>query len=596
MTPRSPRRLRTVPAAALAAAVALVGLVVPAYAVAPAPDTGFGTGGSVVDSGHTQYYDALATADGGVVAVSGVADAAAVGDAAATVTRLDATGAPVGTFGTGGTTSVTRAGYQLVFTQVQRGPAGTLVAIGGYAKTGAECGVVVARLSATTGALDASFGTGGVALLSVGGHLQCTQTGVAALVFGPVDGTVLPDGRVLVTDTYYSGTILGRPDRNSASRVYVAALTATGAPSTVLGPTGYRLLPFTTIGALGHPHLTADGSPVIGVGTHPGNDPVVQAIGAVRLRPDGTPDPTFSGDGLAVRRPFGYYLAPGSVEVVPQSGRRVVVGSGIDTLGGGDEYQDSGAFVRFTATGGTDITYAKGVGYLKVPTFYVGRAERLADGSLVVAGAENNGVLSADAFPNVEGRVAHLSADGVADTTWGTGGVRTLLPPGAVQSSWSGLATGADGALTFAGRSSTGSNEAAQPPPTWSSTLTRLTSTPSAKVRGWLEARLSGAYGGWRSCGTTLATPCALGTTWYLTGGGWPFEARDEARVIVQVQRRGADGVWRSYNTPTSWVTDDGAFRGAGKLVSVGLYRFRAAVPASATTLLTYSPWTYGRR
>jgi hypothetical protein len=583
-------------AAAVLGAVLAASLAVPAYAAAPAPDAGFGTGGSVVDTGQVQYYDALATADGGVVTVSGTADAAAVGDKPGTVTRLDATGAPVGTFGTGGTTSVTKAGYQLVFTQVQHGPAGTLVVIGGYAKTGAECGVAVARLSATTGALDASFGSGGVALLNVGGHLQCAQTGVAGIAFGPLDGTVLPDGRVLVTDVYFSGTSGGRPNRNSPMRVYVAALTATGAPSTVLGPTGYRLLPFTTIGLLGHPHLTADGSPVIGVGTHTASEPAAQAMGAIRLRPDGTPDPTFSGDGLAVRRPFGYYLAPGSVEVVPQSGRRLVAGVGIDTLGAGDEYQDSGAFVRFTASGGTDITYAKGTGVLRIPTFYVGRAERLSDGSLVVAGAENNGVLSADGFPRVVGRIAHASADCVADSTWGTGGVRSLLATGAVQTSWSGVAAGSDGALTFAGRSATTLNEGAQPPATWSATLARLTSTPPAKVRGWLESRLSGAYGGWRSCGTTVATPCALGTTWYLTGGGWPFEARDDARVIVQVQRRGADGVWRSYNTPMSWVTDDGAFRGAGKLVSVGLYRFRAAVPASATTLLTYSAWTYGKR
>ncbi len=171
-----------------------------------------------------------------------------------------------------------------------------------------------------------------------------------------------------------------------------------------------------------------------------------------------------------------------------------------------------------------------------------------------------------------------------------------MLGTGLVQTSWSGVATGADGALTFAGRSATTLNEGAQPPATWSATLARLTSTPPAPVRGWLESRLSGAYGGWRSCGATLTTPCTLGTTYYLTGGGWPFEAVDQARAIVQVQRRGADGVWRTYATTSAWVADDGAFRGAGKLTSVGLYRFRAAVPASATTLLTYSPWTYGRR
>ena len=63
MTPRRPRSVLVPRAAAVLGAVLAASLAVPAYAAAPAPDAGFGTGGSVVDTGQVQYYDALATAD-----------------------------------------------------------------------------------------------------------------------------------------------------------------------------------------------------------------------------------------------------------------------------------------------------------------------------------------------------------------------------------------------------------------------------------------------------------------------------------------------------------------------------------------------------
>ena len=79
-------------------------------------------------------------------------------------------------------------------------------------------------------------------------------------------------------------------------------------------------------------------------------------------------------------------------------------------------------------------------------------------------------------------------------------------------------------------------------------------------------------------------------------GKAWPLEAHDPPRVVVQLDRRSATGQWVRSPTITAFVTDDGNFRAAGSPRSVGTYRVRAAVPASASTLLTYGPWRYFHR
>lgn len=564
--------------AAVMATVAAVTAAPSAGAVAPIPDPGFGAGGAVVDVQREGFGDVLAMSDGGVVAVSGAAAGPTEGPGV--LARYDATGALVTGFGSGGVVTVGLPGYRITLTHVQRGAAGTLVAFGSYQRSGIGCGVVVVRVAESTGARDTTFGSDGVALVGRGGHLRCSPQGSGG-------GTVLPGGRIVVASTYFPQSTAGEP-RGWPPRLFVAELTRDGRADPLVGTGGWTLPAVPSVSAWGDPVVSSDGSIAVPVATS-------TAIGTVRLRPNGVPDTRFSGDGLALRRPFGVSLGEGAVAVVPQPLGRLVVAGAFDTRGYTDERWNDVALVRMNGAGVADAAFARGAGLARLPHTDVGRVRRLPDGAFVVAGTDVDGSYFID-VPNLVGRVARVGADGAVDRSWGTSGVMSVGAAGRAQTGLSAVALGPAGTMTLAGSSSSQYSPPDGSSVTWSATLVRLAAAPSVRVRGWLESRLSGAYGGWRSCGTTLATPCALGSTWYLTGGGWPFEARADARVVVQVQRRGADGVWRSYRIPTSWVTDDGAFRGAGKLVSVGLYRFRAAVPTSQTTLLTYSAWTYGKR
>ena len=583
----------------LLAAAPLLVAVVPAYAAAPVPDAGFGTSGLLSVPAHVQLYDALVLAGGDVVTVAGGDDASSATDDPGVITRYTSAGATVATFGSGGTVSIAKAGYSIVFTHVENGPGGTLVAFGSYAKHSAECGGVAARVDATTGTPDPTFGTGGLALVTLGGHLGCAFHGSNGYVGGLSSGTVLPDGRVLLSTLYYPRTDHGRPSRIDPGRPYLAALTPAGAPSTVFGSGGTAIVPVGKLVDAGPPHVAADGALLLGVSVNsglriPGVGYPIGSIGAVRLLPAGSLDSSFGGAGVALRRPFGYGSFSGTVDVVTQPGRRILVAGALSSDTIGDEYQDDVGVVRFTSIGGNDGTFARGKGYTRIPTMYVESLARMNDGSVVIAGAQNNGPLFVTE-PEVVGRMAHLSADGVADTTWGAGGVRDVKATGAGQSLQAAVGIGTDGSLTFAGRTGTHKDPVTDLA-TWSGSLMRFTTPAPAAVRGAVEGRLSGAYGGWHSCGTSLVNACTLGTTWYLTGSAWPREAHDPARIVLQVQRFGADKVWRSYPTTSAFVTDDGAFRGTGKLVSVGSYRFRAALPASSTTLLSYGPWSYGHR
>lgn len=569
--------LRSVLVAA-AACAAVVGFALPASAAAPLPDPGFGSGGVVTDPTKGGFLDVLAMGDGGFAAVAGythndwkvVDPAPGVGF----VERYDAHGVPIASFGTDGRAAVGREGYDLTFYELQRGPGGTLVLIGTYVRAGA-CGFAVARLSASSGALDAAFGTGGLALAATGGTARCQMS----------TGTVLPGGRVIVAESHYS--------RSAAVRPYLVEFNVDGKLDPSFGVRGRAQPAIADLQAVGRLHIGADGSILLGASVANARSGI-GGIGAIRLRPNGAVDRAFGGDGLSYRRPFGTYLQEGLVDVAPQSGRRVVAAGSLDPLSVAWEFHNATAVVRFTASGAPDASFARRAGFARLPRTFVNRVERAIDGSLFIAGSDQEGSYDMFGNPRRVGRVAHLSADGVPDSSWSASGVRSVLVPGSWQGIHDGLALQPSGRIALGGEWSTAHYWGDPPVPT--ANLLVMEGSRPARVRGWLEARLSGAYGGWRACGTTSASACPLVSTWYLTGGGWPFEARDSSRVVVQVQRRGAGGVWRSFPAKDFWVTDDGAFRAAGRVVSKGLYRFRAAVPASASTVTTYSAWSYGRK
>jgi uncharacterized delta-60 repeat protein len=573
-------RASSVAALGLVLAAGLVGAQ-PAAAGPPVLDPTFGTGGLVTRTDVQAFGAVVDMPDGGVVAASWL-DMSQFDPAAGLIARYSATGQPVGSFGTGGVVRLARTDYVFGANHLEHAPGGRLVVFGDFRNlTGTSCGALVVRIDAATGVLDPTFGSGGTLLRALGGLRPCSN------YIRGTGGTVLPDGRLMVTFHYR----VSGPQMRAA----VLALTSTGAPDTGFGGgTGRVTLP-VPVDHVGRPHVAADGRIVIPVMGYTPTDRYGSAtLGAIRLLPSGIRDTGFSGDGIALRRPFGNHSAPGSVDAVLQPGGRVVVAAGFNVGPYADEFRDAVAVVRYTGTGRPDLTFDAGRGYARIPTMYVGRVDRAPDGSIVIAGSQNEGPLDA-AFPPFLGRAARTSADGVPDPTFGPGGVRDVKDAGTTQSVQVGLAVDPAGVLTFAGWRNTndstdGASAAPQP------TLTRFTTGPALARAVGFESGLASSRGLFRSCGTTIAAACPIGTTWYFQGSAWPLESHDPSRVAVQLDRRGGDGLWHRVSSTTVFVTDDGNFRGTGRPASVGLYRIRAAVPVSASTRLSYGSWRYLKR
>ncbi len=540
------------------------GPVAPAGA-APLPDPSFGVGGMVVETSVARFTDVVSTADGGVAAT-----ALSPGGDTAAVLRYDRLGRLVPTFGTAGAVVIARPGYVITLGHIEHGPGGTLVVFGSY-RSAVTSGPVVARLDAETGRLDPNFATAGVFVRHFGPGVVCSG------------GAVFPDGRALVTCTML---VPAQP------WLIATVLDARGRMAAPFGgPDGEVLVRLPAGAEASGARVAADGRIVVGVNLGHGT------FGAVRLLPSGARDTTFSGDGLATRRPLGPLSGSGSVAVVLAPGGRVVVAATSIATVAGTGSEDL-AVVRFTRTGAADAAFAGGRGYARIARMAVGHLVKLADGSTLVVGYSPPDPGAADAPPRgAAGRAAQVSAAGVVDTRFGSSGILRPFDGAATQSAAFAAAVGPGGALTFAGGLSD------EDPLLGGGNLTitrgsvqRFTTSAPARRAATIEAGLAGPYGLFHSCGASPAAPCSIRTTWYAMGNAWPLASSSGSRVVVQVDRRGATGRWTRSRTIGTFVTDDGNFRATGAPSSVGLYRVRAAVPASASTLLTYGPWRYFRR
>ena len=312
------------------------------------------------------------------------------------------------------------------------------------------------RLTAS-GALDPTFGTGGVAVATVGTGDDVTD--------GLTDAVVLPDGRTVVSTT--------RVVDGSNEEGVLVAFTASGALDTSFGDGGRVTVPdvlgLSGLGVDGQGRLVAygygtsdDDLPVLVVsrylatgaldpsygtdgqykdGLNGGpitsrvfvypdgraivtgqqfrfNRPLSTRPYLLRLTADGQADADF-GDGGVVRSSFGTGAEGFADAGVDGQGRVVAVG-----FSGGSDRNDGELVVeRYTAAGerdlsfGTDGTFRTGLGASEAAAYGV---DVLADGSALVVGT---------AGPEGATRMAllRLDASGAPDVSFGTDGV-ALLP------------------------------------------------------------------------------------------------------------------------------------------------------------------------
>lgn len=324
-------------------------------------DSGFGSAGSSVTSvgSGSRFYDVLPQADGGALAVGW----AYVGSGTQwLLQRFDAAGTLDPTFGTGGTVTLSIQGVDRAWRVAEDG--GKFLVIGSVCAlpSDALCHVALARFE-PTGALDATFGTGGISITDLfavrndagrtvaasrqsdGTLLIGTGTKLARLlpggaldpsfgVGGQVDArpdpyfymirdlTVQPDGKILV----------------AVEDVGIVRFGSNGAIDAAFGDEGYARRGGQSVG------VEADGSIVVTSASAPclqlPEQPTTCGTPVFRLRADGALDTTF-GPGGAGLGALGADRVIGRAVLVRATGEVVVVG-GLNSSGGASQWLTGG--------------------------------------------------------------------------------------------------------------------------------------------------------------------------------------------------------------------------------------------------------------
>lgn len=397
---RRARRPRRAGLVALAATVLSAGMAMGAPADL---DPGFGERGRVlIDSGRPD--DAMAVAvqrDGGIV-VGGQAGT----DPAAY--RLNADGSPDRGFGTGGVRLLpTLEADQARAMTLQ--PDGRIL-LAGRTPLGAGNGLV-ARLSATDGAPDRSFGEdGSVTGIDSGGDetLQAVATA--------------PDGRIVVAGL-----------SSVATQAVVYRLTPAGAPDRTFDGDGARGIDLGATEAALTAAVQPDGKIVVGGFT---TGPVDSAGFVARFTEAGAPDPAFGGgDGVAL---IGSLDTVAAVALQPDGRIALAGGAGNDMAAG-----------RLTAGGAPDRSFGGG-GVVRFENEADEHATAITlqpDGKVLIAGY----IYPADA----RALVHRLLPDGSPDPSFGVDGLLATGVGGAQEGAWA-IALQPDGRIVLAGHTEDG--------------------------------------------------------------------------------------------------------------------------------------------
>ncbi len=239
-------------------------------------DTAFGTGGTVTTSVGTsissQYEGALSIAiqSDGKIVVGGYTWSDGIGNVVVLL-RYDAGGTLDATFGTGGivtTTSGRGGAYALRLDESDRPVvAATTSSVGGR--------FFVARYT-TAGALDPTFGSGGVATAAIGTSADAYALGIQD------DGKIVAAGRA-------------RPGRASNFDVAAARFNADGTLDPTFGTSGTTTTSFSAFDDEARALVIQGDGKLVVAGSAAG-DPSADFVVA-RFGTDGSLDTTFDGDG-----------------------------------------------------------------------------------------------------------------------------------------------------------------------------------------------------------------------------------------------------------------------------------------------------------
>ena len=294
------------------------------------------------------------------------------------------------TFGSGGTTSISFGGTDSAWAEALQSNGKIVVA--GQTSAGATQGdFAVARVNAN-GSPDTGFGSGGTTKIDFGGDDSAFAVALA------------PGGKILVA---------GETTDESGERFAVARLNADGTLDPTFGSGGEDTISFDGTASVATAVLVAPDGRIVLAGSNTSTD-TQNDFAVARLNTDGTLDTTFGSGGTATVDFGGDEHARGAA--LTPDGRIVLAGD--TSAGNGHDF----AAARLNPDGSLDTTFGTG-GKAMVDFGGDDGADALAlqpDGKVVLAGDTTNGAGGGDIA------IARLNTGGSLDTTFGTGGKKTV--------------------------------------------------------------------------------------------------------------------------------------------------------------------------
>jgi uncharacterized delta-60 repeat protein len=409
---------------AFALPIALVGSLVSARAATAAPgdlDPTFGSGGTVTTPIGSSSDEAAAVAiqaDDKIV-VAGSSFNGSNDDFA--LARYTISGALDATFGTGGkvTTAIGSSSDRAFAVAIQ---ADGRIVVAGWSFTGSSVDFALARYT-TSGALDGSFGTGGTVATPIG-----SAADFATAVAIQSDGMIVAAGLSQNASGDYEFALA----RYTTSGALDGTFGTGGTVTTAVGSSGDEANAVA---------IQSDGRIVVAGSSFGSTDD----FALVRYTTSGALDGSF-GTGGKVTTPIGPSSDQATAVAIQSDGKIVAAGLSLNASGDYDF-----ALVRYTTSGALDGLFGTG-GTVTTP---IGSAEDIAnavaiqaDGKIVAAGYSHSG---SNHFA-----LARYNPAGTLDGSFGTGG-KVTTPIGVIDQAF-GMAIQSDGKIVAAGSSQTSFN------------------------------------------------------------------------------------------------------------------------------------------
>jgi uncharacterized delta-60 repeat protein len=442
-------------------------------------DATFGGTGIVTPAGFGFAYSLAMQPDGKVI-VGGTSNT----NAQFIVGRLTSTGAMDTAFASGGTFSASYANGGSARGLVVQSD-GKIVA-GGQAHTQVDTATGIVRLT-STGALDATFGSGGVVQFNASGEdlirgMAITPDGryvLAGATFPPTMATIPGDELIErftsagAPDTAFNGSGFRETDLGSSPAFAKASAIQSDGKIVVAGYVEYEQS--TLANTLVLARYNADGSLdagfgtgglVLPAGTTRANAVAIQGDGkivtagfnrtgsgqtvfqVVRFNVNGSLDTSFNGSGIVTQ----------AINAVDDEATSIAIqGDGKIVVGGMTKpasFYDS-AFMRFLSTGALDTAFGSGgiaTVAMSTGSDHVSSIALQADGKIVGAGS------AAVAGGNDAFGVLRLMPNGTVDGTFGTGGFTTTSVTSFFSDGFA-VAVQADGKIVVGGLTFNGSTD-----------------------------------------------------------------------------------------------------------------------------------------